>query len=150
MKYIHEICPLHFNPWMGAPCWTHTHIYMHMHRLHVPTTHTLILEWWAANYSAQGACGYAALLKDTSAVTRRWTAIPPAVSPPILFFSSEWGSNRQPSGHWTTTLTEPQLLISHLNKGTITASKQPATTDNFSFRLNAKLEISWGFFGFFF
>ena len=62
-----------------------------------------ILEWWTANYSAQGVWG--ALLNGTSAVTRRWTATPPAVCPPILLLISEWGLNRQPSGYWTTTLT---------------------------------------------
>jgi len=41
----------------------------------------------------------------TSAVTRRWTATPPAVYPPILLLSSEWGLNSQLSGYWTTTLT---------------------------------------------
>ena len=51
-----------------------------------------ILEWWAANYSAQGAWGYSAFPKGTSAVTRL-TANPPAVSPPILLLSGEWGLN---------------------------------------------------------
>ena len=62
-----------------------------------------ILIYWTANYSTQGAWG--ALLKGTSAVTRRCTATPPAVCPPILLLSSEWGLNRQPSGYSTTTLT---------------------------------------------
>ena len=65
--------------------------------------YTHILELWTANYSAHGAWG--ALLKGTSAVTRRWTATPPAVCPPILLLISEWGLNRQLSGYWKTTLT---------------------------------------------
>ena len=64
-----------------------------------------ILERWAANYSAQGEWGYSAFPKGTSAVTRRLTANPPAVSPPILFLSGAWGLNCQPSTYWTTTLT---------------------------------------------
>jgi len=80
----------------------HTHTHTH-------TCTCTVLEQWAANYSARGAWGYGALLKSTSAVTRRWTATPPALSPPILFLSGERGSNRQPSGQWTATLTtEPR------------------------------------------
>jgi len=36
--------------------------------------------------------------------------LPPLQLSPIFFLSGEWGSNHQPSGYWTTTLTtEPQL-----------------------------------------
>ena len=99
---------------------THTnvwkrHAYICMTKTHrnVWKKYTQILERWTANYSAQGAWG--ALLKGTPAVTRRWTATPPAVSPTILLLSSEWGLNCQPSGYWTTTLTieprPPQIQI---------------------------------------
>ena len=62
--------------------------------------HTLMetdaIHWWAANHSARGAWGYGALLKGTSAMTRRWTTT--SVSPPICFEWWEWESNCQPSG----------------------------------------------------
>ena len=64
-----------FNPSRLAPVDSH----MHMHTL-IETGGQ-----WATIHSARGAWGYSALLKGTSAVTRRWTATPPAVSPPILW-----------------------------------------------------------------
>ena len=55
-------------------------------RIQMYEKNLLILEQWAANYSAEGAWGYSAFPKGTSAVTRRLTANPQAVSPPIPFF----------------------------------------------------------------
>jgi len=83
---------------------THTNVWQkHAYKCMEKKPH--ILERWAANYSAQGAWRYSAFPKGTLAVTRRLTANPPDVSPPILFLSGEWGLNCQPSGYWTTTLT---------------------------------------------
>ena len=94
---------------------THTNTYTNLWQKHaykcmnknrhknVWKKYTHILEWWTANYSTQGI--WDALLKGTAAVTRRWTATRPAVCPPIILLSSEWGLNHQPSGYWTTTLT---------------------------------------------
>jgi len=79
-------------------------------RIHLYDKTMHILERWAANYSAQEAWGYSAFPKGTSAVTKRLTANSPAVSPPILFLSGEWGLNYQPPGYWTTTLTTAPRL----------------------------------------
>ena len=79
-----------FNPSRLAPVDTHAH------------GHTSV----GSHSQRPGSMGYGALLKGTSAVTRRWTATPPAVSSPI-FDWWEWGSNRQPSG-WPTLTTEPR------------------------------------------
>ena len=54
--------------------------------------------------------GYVTLLKGTSAVARRWTAAPPAVSSPI-FEQWEWELNLQVIERPTLT-TEPRLLFS--------------------------------------
>ena len=103
------IC-IHINVWQKH---AYKHVYKFMKKTHknvwiktgiqMYEKNILILEWWTANYSAQGVWG--ALLKGTSAVARRWIANPSAVSPPFLYLSSEWGLNRQPSGYWMTTLT---------------------------------------------
>ena len=82
MHTLHELScnypPLLTHP--GRHLLTHTCTGSHTYR---DRCHTL--ERWAAIHSAQGAWGYGALLKGTSDVTRRWTATPPAVSPPILW-----------------------------------------------------------------
>jgi len=94
--HTHEICP----PLLTHPGWhllTHTCTRSHTHR---DRCHTL--ERWAAIQSTWGARGYGALLKGTSAVTRKWTATPPTVSSPIFERWKNRGSNRQSSGYWTT------------------------------------------------
>ena len=93
VMHTHEICPR----LLTRPGWhllTHTCTGSHTHRDRCRT-----LERWAAKHSARGAWGYCALLKGTSAVARRWTATPPAVSPPIFLERQEWESNRQPPGY---------------------------------------------------
>ena len=93
------IC-IHTNVWqkheykIAYKCMTKTRIQMY--------EKNILIYWRTANYSTQG--GWGALLKGTSAVTRRWTATPSAVCPPILLWSSEWRLNHLPSGYCTTTL----------------------------------------------
>jgi len=75
---------------------------MHMHTVtHSDRCHTL--ERWAANYSAWGTWG------ACSRAPQPWQ--PLQLSVHQSFLSSEWGSNRQPSGYWTTTLTTNCLVV---------------------------------------
>ena len=91
--HTHEICP----PLLTHPGWhllTHTCTHTHRDRCHT-------LERWATIHSTRGAWGYSALLKGTSAMTRRWTA-PLQLSVHQSYEWWKWGLIRQPSGHGTT------------------------------------------------
>ena len=102
-REIHGICP----PLLTHPGWHLLNIHAHGHTLR-ERCHTL--EQWAANHSARGAWGYSALLKGTSAVARRWTDTPSAVSftNQFLWVVSGTQTTNLPVTGRPTPITEPR------------------------------------------